>query len=283
MTTIARPASDVAALRRLLDGEHAEMRDRVREWLSQPGNIPTADRPLDEYRDQVLAWAKELADDGQTATGFPVEYGGEGAVGALDRRVRDDGLRRPLAAGQDRRPVRPVRRRRPAPRDREAPRALPARDHLARAARLLRDDRDRPRLQRAGARDDRDLRPRVARVRRRHADRRRPQGLHRQRRAPRPDGRRLRPADRRRRGARRARAARADPRRAGRAAAPACASRTAARSSGSTASTTAACTSTTCACRATRCSTATRRSAPRASTRARSRTRRSASSRCSAR
>jgi acyl-CoA oxidase len=81
MTTIARPATEVAALRRLLDGEHAEMRDRVREWLSRPGNIPTADRPLDEYRDQVLAWAKELADEGQTATGFPVEYGGEGAVG----------------------------------------------------------------------------------------------------------------------------------------------------------------------------------------------------------
>ena len=81
MTTIARPASDVAALRRLLDGEHAEMRDRVREWLSRPGNVAAADRPLDEYRDQVLAWAKELADEGQTATGFPVEYGGEGAVG----------------------------------------------------------------------------------------------------------------------------------------------------------------------------------------------------------
>ena len=81
MTTIARPSTEVAALRRLLDGEHAEMRDRVREWLSRPGNIPTADRPLDEYRDQVLAWAKELADEGQTAIGFPVEYGGEGAVG----------------------------------------------------------------------------------------------------------------------------------------------------------------------------------------------------------
>jgi acyl-CoA oxidase len=83
MTTIARPADapDVTALRALLDGEHAEMRDRVREWLSRPGHVPTADRPLDEYRDQVLAWAKELADEGQTATGFPVEYGGEGAVG----------------------------------------------------------------------------------------------------------------------------------------------------------------------------------------------------------
>jgi acyl-CoA oxidase len=85
MTTIARPDAalhpDVDALRRLLDGEHREMRDRVRRWLSEPGHVATADRPLDEYRDQVLAWAKELADDGQTATGFPVEYGGEGAVG----------------------------------------------------------------------------------------------------------------------------------------------------------------------------------------------------------
>src|SRR5689334_664328 len=81
MTTIARPTTDVGALRRLLDGEHATVRDLVREWLSRPGNAPTADRPLDEYREQVLAWAKELADEGQTAIGFPVEYGGEGAVG----------------------------------------------------------------------------------------------------------------------------------------------------------------------------------------------------------
>jgi acyl-CoA oxidase len=87
MTTIARPAdapdpgAELEYLRRLLDGEHAAMRERVREWLSRPGNVGGADRPLDEYRDQVLAWAKELADEGQTATGFPVEYGGEGAVG----------------------------------------------------------------------------------------------------------------------------------------------------------------------------------------------------------
>ena len=64
-----------------------------------------------------------------------------------------------VAAGQVRRPVRAVRRRGPAPRHRAPPRALPARRRAARAPRLLRDDRDRPRLQRAGARDDRDLRP----------------------------------------------------------------------------------------------------------------------------
>jgi acyl-CoA oxidase len=81
MTTITRPAAELDYLRRLLDGRHAEMRDRVREWLSRPGKLGDGDRPLDEYRDQVLAWATELADEGQTATGFPVEYGGEGAVG----------------------------------------------------------------------------------------------------------------------------------------------------------------------------------------------------------
>ena len=36
----------VAALRALLDGEHAETRDRVREWLSMPGNSPAADLPM---------------------------------------------------------------------------------------------------------------------------------------------------------------------------------------------------------------------------------------------
>jgi acyl-CoA oxidase len=93
MTTIARPesggpAAPVAAapaadaLRRVLDGPYGEMRDRVREWLSRPGNGAIVDRlPLDEYRDQVLAWTQELADESQTAIGFPVEYGGEGDVG----------------------------------------------------------------------------------------------------------------------------------------------------------------------------------------------------------
>jgi acyl-CoA oxidase len=92
MSTIARPESppptaaapsapDVRALRTLLDGEHAAMRDTVREWLSRPGNTAIVDRPQEEYREQVLEWAKELAAEKQTALGFPPEYGGEGAVG----------------------------------------------------------------------------------------------------------------------------------------------------------------------------------------------------------
>lgn len=73
---------DRDALQRLLDGEHAELRDAVREWLSRPGNAPAAGLPLEEHRERVLAWARELAADGRTALGYPVEYGGQGAVGA---------------------------------------------------------------------------------------------------------------------------------------------------------------------------------------------------------
>src|SRR3954454_3430047 len=75
-TTIPDPAK----LRALLDGEHAETRDRVREWLSMPGNAAAADLPIEEHREQVLAWARELASKGDTAMGYPVEYGGQDAV-----------------------------------------------------------------------------------------------------------------------------------------------------------------------------------------------------------
>src|SRR3954468_16104726 len=71
---------DSAKLRALLDGEHVEIRDRVREWLSTPGNAAAADLPIEEHREQVLAWARELASKGDTAMGYPVEYGGQDAV-----------------------------------------------------------------------------------------------------------------------------------------------------------------------------------------------------------
>jgi acyl-CoA oxidase len=81
-TLLPTPAVDAAVLRRLLDGEHAQVRDDVREWLSRPGNAPAADLPMEEHRAQVLAWARELASESRTALGFPVEYGGQGDVGA---------------------------------------------------------------------------------------------------------------------------------------------------------------------------------------------------------
>src|SRR4051794_16419533 len=68
-------------LQALLDGEYPDTRDRVRWWLSQPGNGPAADLPIEEHRATVLAWATELASQGDTAMGYPVQYGGRDAVG----------------------------------------------------------------------------------------------------------------------------------------------------------------------------------------------------------
>src|SRR3954453_9302177 len=73
-------APDSTKLQALLDGEHAEIRDRVREWLSMPGNAAATDLPMEEHREQVLAWASELASQGDTARGYPVENGGQDAV-----------------------------------------------------------------------------------------------------------------------------------------------------------------------------------------------------------
>ncbi|HMJ36883.1 MAG TPA: acyl-CoA dehydrogenase [Baekduia sp.] len=77
----ASPAADVAALRRLLDGEHAAIRDMTRQWLARPSSAPRPDLPLEEHREQVLVWARELAEAGETAIGFPTEFGGRGQVG----------------------------------------------------------------------------------------------------------------------------------------------------------------------------------------------------------
>ena len=68
-------------LRTLLDGRYPEIRDRVRWWLSQPGNAPIDDLGTEEHRARVLAWARELSSEGDTAIGYPVEYGGTGSPG----------------------------------------------------------------------------------------------------------------------------------------------------------------------------------------------------------
>jgi acyl-CoA oxidase len=79
MSTTA-PVPHAANVRALLDGEHVQIRDRVREWLSTPGNAAVTDLPMEEHRARVLAWARELASEGDPAMGFPVEYGGQDAV-----------------------------------------------------------------------------------------------------------------------------------------------------------------------------------------------------------
>jgi acyl-CoA oxidase len=62
-----------------LDGPHAAVRDRIREWLAD--NPPRVALPIEEHREQVLAWAKELAGRGETVAGYPSEYGGRDDLG----------------------------------------------------------------------------------------------------------------------------------------------------------------------------------------------------------
>ena len=226
----ATTAPDPATLRALLDGEHArDPRPRPRVAL-EPGNAPVADLPIEEHREQVLAWATRARLAGRHRDG-------------LSRRVRRQGRRRPrrsrrfetlafgdlsllvkcgvqfglfggavLHLGTERHHERYLARR-----------------SRAGAARLLRDDRDRPRLQRPGA----AARPRPTT--------RRPSEfvVH----TPDDDARKdyignaardgrmaavFAQLDRRRRGARRARAARPDPRRGRQPCSTASGSRTAA-------------------------------------------------------
>src|SRR3954466_1089291 len=75
------PDADADVLRTLLDGRHPDTRRKVREWLAKPPNPPRPDLPMEEHRAQVLAWARELADAGESALGFPSRYGGSDDVG----------------------------------------------------------------------------------------------------------------------------------------------------------------------------------------------------------
>jgi acyl-CoA oxidase len=73
---------DAGRLQTFLDGEHAQIRERVRAFMSQPEFAPgETSLPKDEYRERVLAWTKAVADAGETNLGVPVEYGGAGNVG----------------------------------------------------------------------------------------------------------------------------------------------------------------------------------------------------------
>jgi acyl-CoA oxidase len=74
---------DPAALRRLLDGEYAIVREHVRAVLSRPEFAkPPAPPPTDEYRQQVSERARVLAATGGPSLLFPEEFGGLGRVGA---------------------------------------------------------------------------------------------------------------------------------------------------------------------------------------------------------
>jgi acyl-CoA oxidase len=72
---------DTEVLRRFLDGQHREIRERVRELISRPEFAPPRDITREQHRDLTLERMRMLADEGGTAIGFPIEYGGMGNVG----------------------------------------------------------------------------------------------------------------------------------------------------------------------------------------------------------
>ena len=73
--------ADPAELQRFLDGPHGAVRERVREWIARDGNAPRDDLAVEEHREQVLAWAKDLAKMGETVAGYPEQYGGKDDLG----------------------------------------------------------------------------------------------------------------------------------------------------------------------------------------------------------
>jgi acyl-CoA oxidase len=79
-----QPKVDVAALTRLLDGRHAEVRNLVRTNLAEYSSVLEEAETMstDEFRDRVRDLVVEMASTGQTGMGFPEQYGGGGDVGA---------------------------------------------------------------------------------------------------------------------------------------------------------------------------------------------------------
>jgi acyl-CoA oxidase len=73
---------DPEALRRFLDGEHREIRERVREIISKPEFAPPRDVSREEHRELVMQRMRRLAEEGGTSLGFPIQYGGMGNIGA---------------------------------------------------------------------------------------------------------------------------------------------------------------------------------------------------------
>lgn len=79
-----RPEIDVEALARLLDGEHAGIRDLVRTNLAAHSSVLDDAERLDReaFRERVRDVAVTMAGTGQTGMGFPAAYGGGDDIGA---------------------------------------------------------------------------------------------------------------------------------------------------------------------------------------------------------
>ncbi len=145
--------SDPAALQRLLDGENAATRQRVRAILSRPDFRYYTGNDTAEYRQIVFRWCRPLAAENLGALALPREYGGEADfakfMAAFETIATHDislaikfTVQFGFVAGQ----------RAVVGHGKTSPR-VPARHRQSRAAGLFRDDRNRPRLQRARPRN----------------------------------------------------------------------------------------------------------------------------------
>lgn len=74
---------DQEVLRSLIDGPHADIKQRMRRILSRPEFSYRWGLSVDEYRQQVRSWLEILADEGIGALGFPPEVGGGGDPGGF--------------------------------------------------------------------------------------------------------------------------------------------------------------------------------------------------------
>ncbi len=73
---------DPGAIQEVLDGRWAHVRQGARVQLSGTKWAPVYGEDIETARTRITGLAKDLAKTGQTALGFPVEYGGGGDLGA---------------------------------------------------------------------------------------------------------------------------------------------------------------------------------------------------------
>ena len=73
----ATPSFEPSAMQRVLDGEQAAIRARVRRILCQPKFRYEPEADIARQRELAFQWCQILADEGLGALGLPKEYGGE--------------------------------------------------------------------------------------------------------------------------------------------------------------------------------------------------------------
>lgn len=75
-----KPLVDQKKLQQILDGDHHELKEKIKKILADPLFDREVIRDKEKYRKKILQWLKLLADQGYGALGYPPEYGGEGDI-----------------------------------------------------------------------------------------------------------------------------------------------------------------------------------------------------------